>query len=638
MAFVTRSERKLNISTNNSTDIGPGEYENDEIKQEARLLHKISNKFSRISKNNNLKIIVPFNSTGERINFIKTDDTPGPGTYTSNCSFEKNKNENDAYSNEKEIILVEENGILIPKLNKELKGFLSSEKRFSDSKSNNNYENIGPGSYDLVKTFNKPKNHNNRYGKVELGRAFKSSGNSEICIPTIPDRNRGEFKIENGHIKETKKSNDGYELGPGQYNIFSKWANNALDWKIGLKKENKSKIHKNEIINSLSKNNSMDPKISNTSMSKINKSLTNNISQNNLPEENQNNIRNIIFNKFLKYRQNLHLNSVNKLKAYNDIILDVKYKDTPGPGSYDSKILKGQINLLKTNKSQNFGSNSPKFFKIQTEDGLIGPGSYFLEKNKYEPKFESLIHIKKYDKKNVENNKNIGVFMNNFRNNNTERHPGPGQYDLEKDFIKKETSNVQSFGTLSERFKIVKSLDSKRNKDQNKLYDQYNNYNIDYKFEDKIKYKIDSKYLELKRKEEEKEKKKREKYMMSKQKPSVGTYSPELMTSLSYNVFSKINPYRNKVAPFNIMNARFENLPKSLKNYKVNVPGPGKYEVVDAYNALNNSKKNYNVFEIDSQRKEHYTDIIGPGLYESNSPNSWNKKTFNILFMEKTHS
>jgi len=631
MAFVTRSERKLNFSTIDSTNIGPGEYESEEIKQKAKLLHQISNKFSHFSKNNNLRIVVPFNSTGERTNFIKTGDTPGPGTYTTDSSFEKNKNENDIHFNDKEVIFVEENGNLIPKLNRELKGFLSSEKRFSDSNPNNN-ENIGPGSYDLVKTFNKSNYHNNRYGKVEIGRAFKGSGNSEKCIPTIPDRNRGDFKIENGQIKEIKKSND-YDLGPGQYNIFSKWANNALDWKIGLKKENKSQIYKNEIINCLNKNNSMEPKISNNSSSKINKSLSKNISLNNLPEDNQSNIRNVIFNKFLKYRQNLHLNSVNKLKAYNDIILDVKYKDTPGPGSYDSK--NGQINLFKINKSQNFGSNSPKFFKIHTENGLIGPGSYFLEKNKYEPKFESQIHIKKYDKKNVENNKDIGVFMSNVRNNNTERHPGPGQYDLEKDFIKKETSNVQSFGTLSERFTRAKSFDSKG---ITELNIENNKYKNNYKFDDKLKYKIDSKYLELKRKEEEKEKKKREMYMMSSQKPSVGTYSPEKMNSISYNVLSRINPYRNKIAPFNVMNARFENLPKTFKSYKVNVPGPGKYEVASAYNALNKSKKNYNVFGVDSQRKENCTDLIGPGLYEQNSPNSWNKKTFNILFMEKTHS
>ena len=119
---------------------------------------------------------------------------------------------------------------------------------------------------------NKPNNHNNRYRKIELGSTFKSSWNSEICIPTISIRNRGNFKIESGHIKEIKKSND-YKLGLGQYNIFSYWANNALDWRIRLKKENKSQIYNNEIINCLNKNNSMKPKISNTSNYKINKSF-----------------------------------------------------------------------------------------------------------------------------------------------------------------------------------------------------------------------------------------------------------------------------------------------------------------------------------------------------------------------------
>ena len=38
-----------------------------------------------------------------------------------------------------------------------------------------------------IAKINKPKNHNNRYGKVELGIAIKSLGNSEVCIPNIPD-------------------------------------------------------------------------------------------------------------------------------------------------------------------------------------------------------------------------------------------------------------------------------------------------------------------------------------------------------------------------------------------------------------------------------------------------------------------
>ena len=638
MAFVTRSERKMNISANNSTNIGPGEYENDELKKEARLLHKISNKFSHFSKNNDLKISIPFNTTGERSNFIKVNNTPGPGTYTNDFSYKKSRKEDDSHSMDKEIIFVEENGSLVPKLNQELKGFLSSEKRFNDSHKYDN-KSLGPGTYELIKTFNKPKNnYNSRYGKVELGRAYKSSGVCDDLIPTIPDKNRGEFKYVNGQITEIKKLNNGNVLGPGQYNIFPKWANNALDWRIGLKKENKNKNYKNEIINSLNKNSLRESQTRNTIDSKMNKS-TKNKSGHNMLVENQNNIRNLIFNKFLKYRKNMHDISLNKLKEYNDKILDVKYKDTPGPGSYDSKILTGQTNHFNANKSQNFGSNSPKFFKIETENDIIGPGSYFLEKNKYEPKFETIIHIKKTEKNNVENEdkKEIGAFLSDFRNKNKNRQPGPGQYDIEKDFIKKETSNVKSFGTLSERFKRAKSLENKGNKENKEENKEYK-YKIDYKFEDRIQNKIDSKYLEIKRQEEENEKKKRERYMMKSQKPSVGTYSPEITSSISYNVLSKVNPYRNKIAPFNVMNTRFQNQPKTLKRYKVNLPGPGKYDVSDAYNALNSNKKNYNVFGTDSQRKEYQTNMVGPGLYGQDSPNSWNKKTFNILFMEKTHT
>ena len=487
MAFVTRSERKMNINTNNSTNIGPGEYENDEIKEEARLLHKISNKYSHYSKNNDLNIVIPFNTTGVRSNFIKENNTPGPGTYTGDFSYKKSRKEDGTHSMDKEIIFVEENGSLVPKLNKELKGFLSSEKRFNDSHIYDN-KSIGPGSYELIKTFNKTKNnYNTRYGKVELGRAYKSSGVYEDLVPTIPDKNRGDFKYVNGQITEIKKMNNGNVLGPGQYNIFPKWANNALDWKIGLKMENKNKDYKNEIINSLNKSSLRESQMKNTSNSKLNKSMTKIKSGHNLLEENQNNIRNLVFKRYLKYRKNMHDNSLNKIKEYNDKILDLKYKDTPGPGAYDSKILKGQTNHFNINKSQNFGSNSPKFFKIETENDIIGPGSYFLEKNKYEPKFETIMHLKKTEKNNDENEnkKEIGAYLNNFRNKNTNKQPGPGQYDIEKDFIKKETSNVKSFGTLSERFKRVKSLDKKENKENKDEKKEYK-YKINYKFEDRM--------------------------------------------------------------------------------------------------------------------------------------------------------
>ena len=628
MAFVTRSERNIKNELFNSTKIGPGEYQNDDEILEARLLHKISNRYSHYFKNNNLNVNVPFNTTSERSSFLKSNNNPGPGTYTNTYTNIKHNIKRESPSLNKEIIFVEENGNLIPKLKNEAKGFLSSEKRFNVISDQNNYENIGPGYYEIGKTFRRTKT-NSRYGKIGTKRNYKISP-LDNSVTTIPDKSRGEFIFTNGIIKEIKRRlTKGDELGPGQYNIYPKWANNALDWNIGLKKENKNLEYKKELINSLNKNNSMELKLNNTSTTNLNKSIRN-ISSNNL-EENQNNIRNLVFNRFLKDRKKSHFDNLNKLKEYKDIILDIKFKDTPGPGFYDNKIIKGPISIFNTNKrTQNFGSSAPKFTKTNTENEMIGPGSYFLERNKYEPKFETVIFPKRPKKTNVDNNKDVGILINNIRSNNMEREPGPGQYDLEKDFIKKEVSKVKSFGILSERFKTSSSLDnnklSERDREKNK-YDKTN-----YKFEDKMRIKINSRYLELKKEEEKAEKRRRKKFMNIKE-PAVGTYSPEIITSLSYNVLSKINPYQNQVAPFNIMNTRFQNQPRSLKKNRFNFPGPGKYEVADAYNALNNSKKNYNIFGTDSQRKDIDKNKIGPGLYDQSSP--WNKKSFNILFMEK---
>ena len=629
MAFVTRSERNIKNDLVNSTKIGPGEYLNEEEKLEARLLHKISNRYLHYFKNNNLNINIPFNTTSERSSFLKTNNNPGPGAYTNTYTNIKHNIKRESPSLNNEIIFVEENGNLIPKLKNESKGFLSSERRFNVISEQNNNENIGPGCYEIGKTLSKTKT-NTRYGKVDSKKNYKNLYLDD-SVPTIPDKSRGDFIFKNGIIKEIKRRlTKGDELGPGEYNIYPKWVNNALDWKIGLKKENKSLEYKKELINSLNKNSSMKLKLNNSSMTKLNKSTKNN-SSNNL-EENRNNIRNLVFNRFLKDRKKSHIDNLNKLKEYKNIILDIKFKDTPGPGFYDNKIIKGPISIFSSNnRTQNFGSSAPKFSKVNTENEMIGPGSYFLERNKYEPKFETVIFTKRPEKINVDNNKDIGILMNNIRSNNTKREPGVGQYDLEKDFIKKEISKVKSFGILSERFKTSKSFDnnklSEREREKNK-YDK-----INYKFEDKMKIKINSRYLELKKEEEEEKAKRKRKKFMNIKEPAVGTYSPEIITSISYNVLSKINPYQNQVAPFNIMNTRFQNQPRSLKKNRINFPGPGKYEVVDAYNALNNSKKNYNIFGAGSQRRDINKNKIGPGLYEQSSP--WNKKSFNILFMEK---
>ena len=642
MAFVTRSERKIKNEIDNNINLGPGQYENEETKKEARLLHKISNIYTHMSKKNNLKINIPFNSTCVRETLTKTNNIPGPGAYTDIFSYTRKKEEFPSLNNE--IIFIEENGTLIPKFKNESKGFLSSEKRFNnifDLKNNN--KNVGPGCYDINKILNKSKISNTRYGKIMTNTSNKISKSLDNYIPTIPDKNRGDFQFINGEIKEVKKRiYTGNEIGPGQYNIYPNWNSNSIDWKFGLKKENKSDNFKNELIKSFNENNSVELKLNFNNQS-LSKSLSNDIKNNTniknklKDNKNENNlIRNQVFKRFIKDRKRLHNNSIKKLKEYNDIILDIKYKDTPGPGFYDNQIIKGPISIFNTNKTQNFGSKTPQFFKIDSNNELIGPGSYFLEKNKYEPKFETIIHVKNPEKK-YKPKKDIGIFINNFRNNNKDRQPSVGQYDLEKNFIKKEISNVRSFGILSDRFKTNKSNEDneiEEEEEKEKIKEKNKNNN---NYEEKIKVKIDSKYIELKKNEEEEEKKRRDKYRDIK-KPPVGIYSPEIVTSMSYNVLSKLNPIRSKIAPFNIMNTRFKIIEKNKKK-ETQLPGPGKYEVSKAYNALYNSKKNYNIFGAGPQRKNMKNNYPGPGVYDSNDPNSsWNKKTFNILFMEKIDS
>ena len=99
-------------------------------------------------------------------------------------------------------MFIEENGNLIPKFKNESKGFLSSEKRFNTIFDLKNNENVGPGSYQLGQILNKKIVQNKRYDQNKGNKISKSLDNS---IPTIPDKNRGEFKYINGEIKEIKK-------------------------------------------------------------------------------------------------------------------------------------------------------------------------------------------------------------------------------------------------------------------------------------------------------------------------------------------------------------------------------------------------------------------------------------------------
>ena len=643
MAFVNRSKRKLTTDLLSPTKIGPGEYENEETKQKARILHKLNNKYTHSKKLTPLDINIPFNSTVIRKNIIFNINTnTGPGAYLEVLDDKKEKNKLPVLKDE--IIFVEENGNLIPKIKNEKTGFLSSEKRFFekiDINNNNNDDILGINKFRFSNSLNKEKTINNRYGKNIIGNITHRP--LDISIPTIPDKNRGDFKMVNGMIEEIKKNEkkDENEVGPGKYNIFPNWDKKTLNWNYGYNKELKNTSFKNDIVSNLSRINSQN--INNLSMNldamknkKIKKSISNSnilnaYSIKDSTEIKNMSMRNQVFNRHIKDRKKILTEQMNNLKMHNDIINQIQYEDTPGPGFYYNKIIKHPVTIFNTNKTQNFGSNTPKFSKINNETGGLGPGAYFLEKNKFQPKIDTSVHIKKPKYKNIVKNK-VGLYIDNFRKKNKYYYPGPGQYDLSKNFIKDEISNVKSFGILSQRFKINKYNDNTELDDEinRQLYQKTN-----FEYEDKLIHKINKKILEMNKQEEEYQKRRRERYM-NKKTPGVGDYSPEFVTSMSYNVLSKVNTFRNKVAPFNIKNSRFNTENKILKR-KEN-PGPGEYNVENAYEALNNLKiksKKYIRSPTPKIKINEKNETPGPGLYDQDLSNSWNKKSFNVIFMEK---
>ena len=647
MAFVVRSQRKINLTSLNSTNIGPGEYEDDEMKFEARLVHDINNRYSRMTSTI-LKQEIPFNTTSPKDLPYKFEDTPGPGTYyvspsenNKNLSFEKNPSSNN------EIVFVEENGVFFPKFRNDAKGFLSSVQRFKRPTSLLG-ANLGPGCYNIYNEKNNIKNNQkkNSFKNLEKGRISKSPKETkEGFVKTIPDKSQGNYKMIEGAITEIKKTDNYDELvGPGRYNIRPSWDANVLNWSLSKKNKNKFKSERVElekktltnISNTL--NNSTNYSVSNNNKSKYSKSLSNKTYNDNLKKCSISDMtmkqRKIIFNTALKLREEEHLNNLAKIKAYKEMVTDVKYKDTPGPGFYESKILKEP--KINDYKKQNFGSNLPKFFKVDSTNKIVGPATYFQEKNKYEPKIETITHLKKPEKK-IEENIDVGVFLKNFRNKNVNKLPGPGEYNLEKDFLKKKVSNINSFGVLSERF--TKPDDKNINKESNinnettgEMYKRYIK-NV----EEQIKHINENKKPNIYEQEiaEQRERMRRRKNM-KEEYPSVGSYSPEIYNSIKYDVLSKVNPYRNKLAPFDTMGPRFNNQFK-FKKESGGTPGPGEYEPDTNFNSLNStSKRNRNNFGLERQKK--CSSVVsseepGPGYYGDNNPNLWDKKTFNVLFL-----
>ena len=692
MAFVYRSSTRQNFLDLRPLPLGPGEYDEEISKTEARLLHQRNMKYSKVLKSKKKPPIIPFNSTSKRSSILKFDNyIPGPGAYTLS---KKENNINNTYSQitDKEIIDI----ISLDSPNSINKGFLSSERRFfsKDSKNRNNNKNSpGPGSYELASHFNLNNKSENKFLNEKYapnkGKIYTLPGTSEKKIASIPDKSKGKFKIIKGILTEIKTSESDHNLnkalGPGTYNLFQKWETPGIIWSKGYKKEEKSKINESKIQKELEQNSTMlntenySEKMHNINASTISSTFKNNFSRskntssqltktiniNNSSTNNKNKNRNIningwntstnlnyknsslilnsgtsylpneglirnkIFHNFLKRKEELHTETVYNQNFKNNLMLDIEYTNPPGPGFYNQDIIPKHTDFSST--AQNFGSNSPKFANIKSGQNVLGPGEYFKERNKYEPKFKTLVHIKFPETQKIK--KENSVYTSNLIKKNKEKHPGVGQYNLEGDLIKKQISNNKSFGSSVERFQ-GKEIKIKNDKNRNNIKVYINQF-ITQENLKSIHRDNKIKYLNKMEKAKKKEKLKRQQYV-NKPIPSVGTYSPEVTSTIYYNVFSKLNPYRNTVAPFNMINTRFSQT-KNPRLEKKESPGPADYEVLPAFKALNKEKRKYNIFGQNNQResivKNEY--VPGPGLYNLDSRDFWNIRSYNALFINK---
>ena len=659
MAFVIRSNRVMTF-TNNDSGIGPGQYfdENNTDNYSNNIsIDRINNSTynSILSKKKNLHYEVPFNTTSLRAPIYNTDDVPGPGAYGPSTTETFNINNN--IENLKTVSSYYTNNLTS---NSENKGFLTSSKRFDFDKfkfnNNNNNEFSTPVTYynDNIynNTISSNNNNNNFFDKKKLKKInYKSLSNERVC--SIPAKENFGYNInKNGDVIMAKDPDENIKLsglkensaGPGQYNLNLSWNKGQIKYKPE-KKINKQK----EIINELQNNNN---NISETTLTtytekmKINQSSLNNSNikiedekknnNNKNNNNNNNNPRNKIFHDFLErknknHKKNIELNDKNIIS-----ITQKKYIDSPGPGFYEKDYREINKNQFKHSSNlQNFGSSSPKKseFLNANINNTVGPGEYFKEKNKYEKNNNNnniFYNINNNNNKYINNFNNIdpkdvGVLMSNLRKNNVNKILGPGQYNISRNFIKKNFSNLHQFNSTNPRFKekkIEPKIQYKKEENNKKYLIQATNPKVIIKNETE-----EEKFISYVKKNINKDNNKNS-------IPAVGTYNPGIAYSIEYQNSKKMNPHQSFIAPFNTINNRF--------GYTKNeIIGPGNYNYDVAFNKLKATNRQFKIFGEDEERfKNSFGEKMlknnpGPGNYNISNSFDWNKKTFNVLFKSK---
>ena len=649
MAFVFRAKRDLKLSEVEPNNVYPGEYykENQLIKD----LDKQSSEFQSKSTRN-----LPSTK------FI----TPGPGSYEKNIiyydifgDYKKKKKLNNIFDSVKRSV--------IPK---EVQEFLTKSQAiaFNTRGGRFNYridelekkKNIpGPGDYS-PDSQTKSKKDKNLYFNKENKNIVNSNIDNTICINTnnnssitnnIPS-NRSQSTNDNSNksriIKKTKsfnsdyrtetipsKGNLGYDIdqngdkkmiinndefnnsgnkngsiGPGQYNIQSNWEKNIISWE-------KMRNDNDEKYNAIKERKNLSPL---TQLEKDYLMNSKKLKSKKIPKTENNsryNTKSKLFNYFINLRYD-KIKNVHEKKDYDNFL----FEGNPGPGYYSPENNYSQSeNYFRYDKSKkNFNAKSPRFKTVTKANNDLGPGFYY---NKSKPK---KVEKPKYILGVIENpNKddNLCALKLSLAKENY-KVPGPGSYEVEGNLIHEDISNNQNFGSNDRRFKNSQEIMndypgpgsyekkdgfSKENKSNIKKQNIFTNYKTDLNLIKEI------------------DKIPKEEFIT----PPVGLYNPNIISSMEYNAKSKINPYADeKRIGFGIQEKKGMSFITKENNRNI---GPGRYyknkkmDMKQNNFPFNQSNKRFNYEQLYNNK------MPGPGTYDINSFDDWNKKSHNILFV-----
>ena len=651
--FQSKSPR--NPVTNKFNTPGPGSYEKNildkevftkyiQYKRHRNMIEKIKMSVIPIEVQDFIEKYqsIAFNSRAKRFNYKNEElekEKPGPGAYEPEVDYSNIKNNKNNTSKQNNITM-NNNSSNNNNIN-DSKSMISS-----DNNKNNNFSidniNIMPNSSrnnsSIMSGYNKNNkstestsaNSNNINNKlIKITKSFKSEYRNE----TIPSKNNFGYDIdENGDkkmiiVEKDINQFDGTKrdsVGPGQYDIPINWDKNIINWK-------KTKDEKDEKYNEIKSRKNLSP------LTELEKDYLINSQRDARKNINDNtyytyktktktdtnytpvtNPRTRIFNFIMNNRYDKARAIAEKKDNYDPI-----FDGTPGPGYYSpdtlyDKNINNLFNITPQSKS-GFSSNLPRFKTSVKLNNDLGPGYYY---NKSKPK-----EVKKPKyilgiTPNKENNLcalKLSLAKENYK------VPGPGSYEIEGNLLKEDITKNQNFGVNEQRFKknykIKENSPGPGSYEIKSIFHQNKKETKDKKDNVFKNYKSDLDLIK------ELEKIPKETYIS----PSVGFYNPGIVSSMEYEIKSKVNPYLDEK---NVGFGTQEKKGMSLINPENNVnTGPGKYYktkkgAITQNNApFNQSNKRFKYEESSNKY------IPGPGAYDINSFEDWNKKSHNILFV-----